>query len=321
MQKITIVSHNGSFHADDVFGVAVLQGVIEAKGGVAEVVRTRDADLIARADYAVDVGGVWDAAAGRFDHHQKGFDGRRPSGVLYASAGLVWAAHGVEFVLADTSHYGTTQAEAQAVAALVDEELVQYLDMADTGAANVAPGLFGLSALLSTFNRTGAEERRYRGQEDGAVAAADARDWAFGEACEMMGQLLSNIVAHKLDELRSAALVREGTLIEDGHVLVLDTPGLSWYEVVCKEMPKVKFVLYADSSDQQWQVRTVPVEPNSFTARMDLPRAWAGLRDAALAEVTGVADAVFCHNGVFIAGAQTREGAIRLAQLALGQAA
>ena len=81
-RPIVIATHNGSFHADDVFGVAVL--LLLHPG--AELVRTRDAELSAKADFAVAVGGEWDAGRGRFDHHQRGFRGARESGVVYASA-------------------------------------------------------------------------------------------------------------------------------------------------------------------------------------------------------------------------------------------
>ena len=55
----------------------------------------------------------------------------------------------------------------------------------------------------------------------------------------------------------------------------------------------------------------------SFASRMDLPTSWAGLRDEGLAAVTGVPDSVFCHLNLFIAGARSFEGAVRLAELAL----
>jgi uncharacterized UPF0160 family protein len=41
------------------------------------------------------------------------------------------------------------------------------------------------------------------------------------------------------------------------------------------------------------------------------------LRGAELAAVCGVQDAVFCHNGRFIAGAGSLQGALRMAELAL----
>lgn len=310
---ITIATHNGSFHADDIFGCAVLCGCL--KNFAYEVVRTRDPEVIATANYAVDVGGIWDPATGRFDHHQKGFTGSRASGVTYASAGLVWAEHGEQYI--QLLDLGATNAEAKLVAQMVDEQLVQYLDMADTGAANLAPDYFGLSALLASFNMTGSDERAFRAQPDGAQRAAESRLDAFTVAMKMVDQLLYNIINDKLDGLRGADLVRGSVLSSDGRVLTLDVPGLSWFEVVCKEMPDVLFVLYPDSSDQQWQVRTVPVQPHSFEARLDMPRAWAGLRDEALATATGVEDAVFCHNGVFIAGAKSKEGALKLAALAV----
>ena len=82
-------------------------------------------------------------------------------------------------------------------------------------------------------------------------------------------------------------------------------------------MPEVLLVLYPDSDGQQYQLKTVPVEAGSFQARMDLPQAWAGLREQELAAVTGVPDSVFCHLKCFIAGARSFEGALRLAELAL----
>jgi uncharacterized UPF0160 family protein len=61
----------------------------------------------------------------------------------------------------------------------------------------------------------------------------------------------------------------------------------------------------------------VPVSAESFDARADLPEAWAGLRDADLAAVTGVPDAGFCHNGRFIAAAKSFEGILEMARQAL----
>lgn len=313
----TIATHNGSFHADDVFGVAVLLEIERLKGATpVELVRTRDPEIIAKADYAVDVGGIWDPATGRFDHHQKGFDGRRASGVLYASAGQVWAAHGVDFIEAiATVTPAATREEAAQVAQAVDDDLVQYLDMADTGTASSAPGFYGLSMLLSSFNLTSAEERE--GRNHGAAAVETAKYNRFKQACETMTTLLTNIACDKLDKLRSADLVRSAERFDDGRILVLRDSGMPWFDVVCNELPNVLFVIYPDSADQQYQLRTVPVNPSSFNARKDLPRAWAGLRNEELATVTGVKDAVFCHNSVFIGGAKSLEGTLQMARLAL----
>lgn len=300
----TIATHNGSFHADDVFGVAVLR-LLHPQ---ARLLRTRDAALIAAADFAVDVGGEWDAARGRFDHHQRGFDGARASGVVYASAGLVWAAHGQSLVVQQCGVADAVQ--ARAIADSLDRELVQHLDQADTGAANAAPGLFGLSALLAQFNLPW--DRRGSAAEDDAAALA-----RFEQAVALVTQLLLAALDQQRARHQGAQQVREAQTLLDGRVLQLPRGGLPWREVAGAEMPDLWFVVYPDASDQQHQLHVVTVEPQSFQARKDLPRAWAGLRDAELAQASGVADAVFCHNGRFIAGARSLQGALKLAELAV----
>jgi uncharacterized UPF0160 family protein len=82
-------------------------------------------------------------------------------------------------------------------------------------------------------------------------------------------------------------------------------------------MPKVMFVISHSLAEQRYMLHTVPVSPESFDARADLPASWAGLRDAELAAVTGVPDARFCHNGRFIAAAKSYDGALAMAKLAL----
>lgn len=313
----TIASHNGSHHADDVFGVAIMRAIFPD----ARIVRTRDATLISQADVAIDVGGEWDPERGRYDHHQKDFSGARDNGVVYASAGLIWADVGEHFIGKIAGHLNTH--EIKAVHRAVDEQLVVYLDMEDTGAQKCAPDFFGLSALVATFNLTRWEERCIESQasdKEHARELVDAeRSKRFLEAADQVVLLVARLVMHLAGELADAAVVRNGEKLAGGRILLLSEPGVSWVATVCAEMPDVQFVVYPDSSDNQYQVRTVPVEPQSFEARVDLPSAWAGLRGQDLADVTGVPDSVFCHNKLFIAGAVSTVGALRLAELALAK--
>jgi uncharacterized UPF0160 family protein len=48
-----------------------------------------------------------------------------------------------------------------------------------------------------------------------------------------------------------------------------------------------------------------------------MPSSWAGKNANELSEITGVTDVTFCHKGLFIAGAKSKEGAIKLARLAI----
>jgi 2-dehydropantoate 2-reductase len=315
----TIATHSGSFHADDVFGVGVLMGVFPSH----TLLRTRKQELIDAADFAVDVGGSWDAATGRFDHHQRGFDGARPAqtvdgqtvpGVGYASAGLVWAAHGSAFVTAWASAQGQALDEpaVQEVVRSIDHSLVQYLDIVDTGQGDVSPGIFGLSSLIAQLNTHWMEEA---GMDNATKAAL--QETRFREAIAITRKFLDHAISKKVGQIRSVQTVRNAPRLLGGRVLHLTEGGMPWTRVVVDEMPEVMFVIYPDSDGDQYQVKTVPVEPGSFTARLDLPKSWSGLRDQELAAVTGVQDSVFCHLNLFIGGARSFEGAVRLAELAL----
>jgi uncharacterized UPF0160 family protein len=315
----TIATHNGSFHADDVFGVGVLMGVFPSH----TLVRTRSSERIEAADFAVDVGGLWGAGAGRFDHHQRGFNGARPArvvdgeeiaGVGYASAGLVWSAYGSLYVSALAIGRGF-DLDAQDVAEIVrsiDQSLVQYLDIVDTGQGDVAPGIFGLSALVAQLNTNWMEEQGLDGD-----AKAQLQEDSFCEAIGIVRRFLDRAIVKKISQIRSRDIVRQAPKLLDGKVLHLREGGMPWTSVVVDEMPEVLFVIYPDSDGSQYQIKTVPVESGSFTTRRDLPKSWAGLRDAELAAVTGVQDSVFCHLNLFIGGAKSLESAIRLAELAL----
>jgi len=317
----TIATHSGTFHADDVFGVGVLMGVFPSH----TLIRTRHTASIDAADFVVDVGGTWDQATGRFDHHQRGFDGARPArqvgeqtvpGVGYASAGLVWAAMGTAYVAGVAANLGLTFDDPTVadIVQSIDGSLVQYLDIVDTGQGDVAPGLFGLSSLVAQLNTNWMEEAGLD-----ATAKAQLQEDRFREAVAIMRRFLDRAIVKKIAQIRSADVVRQAPRLLGGKVLHLHEGGMPWTHVVVNEMPEVMLVIYPDSDGNQYQVKTVPVEPGSFTARLDLPASWAGLRDQALAAVTGVADSVFCHTNLFIGGAKSFEGAVQLARLTLQQ--
>ena len=307
-----IATHSGKFHADDIWAVVVLDILFPG----CELVRTRDTEKIRQADFAVDVGGIWEPQAGRVDPHQQGFEGARNSGVIYASAGLVWKEHGARCVArlaeAELGH-AISSDMAQEMAYAIDADLVQYLDMSDTGAAKNAPGGYGLSAVISGFNPNWLDE-----QAAGGVAAIETmRMRRFRRAMEFMRDVLVNQVRYRVGGMLAVEQVRQAEQMEDGRLLFLENGALPWSTVVRKEMPRVLFVISHNVPEQRYMLHTVPATADTFESRKDLPAAWAGLRDAELAAVTGVPDAGFCHNNLFIASAASFEGVLKMARLAL----
>lgn len=306
-----IATHSGKFHADDVWAVAVLDLIFPGS----ELVRTRDPQVIEAADFAVDVGGVWDPDHGRFDHHQKGFQGARPSGVVYASAGLVWKTHGarcVSLLAAQRTGCSLTPEQAREIACAIDADLVQYLDMSDTGAAKNAPGSYGLSAIVSGFNPGWLDE-----QAAGSAAADALRLERFRRAMEVVVDIMGNGVAYRVGAMLAVQQVRQSERLENGRVLFLENAALPWASIVRNEMPEVLFVISHSLADQRYMIHTVPCSSETFDARKDLPASWAGLQGAGLAAATGVPDAVFCHNNLFIAACTSYDGIRDMARQAL----
>ncbi|HFD33374.1 MAG TPA: MYG1 family protein [Gammaproteobacteria bacterium] len=287
MTNKTIVTHNGNFHADDVFSIAALKKVFPS----AKLIRTRDAELIGKADVVVDVGGEHNEETDRFDHHQRGGAGERENGIPYSSFGLIWQKYGTEICQGNKD-----------VAKAVDSGLVSAIDALDCGHVdNVYDGI-SLSQTISMFNPTW--------QEDGNF------DECFDEAVEFAARVLTRFIASANGGISAKALVAEAIdKAEDPRVIVLEkyTP---WKRTVHALAEEALYVVYP-SQTGHWRIQTVPVELGSFEDRKSLPKEWAGLSDKDLQDVTDIEDARFCHNGCFIAGAESFESTMKMAAIAV----
>lgn len=297
--KMKVITHSGIFHADETAAVAALK-IINPD---LEVVRTRNPDVIKGGDVVVDVGLVHDPETGRFDHHQKGGAGARdPKGCWpYAAAGLVWEHYGTKVV--QNLAPQLTDSAARGVADKVDQVLVRYIDAADNGiTATEGPTI---SALVSGFIPT------WMDHPDEA-----AMDAAFLQAVAMVESLLRNSVNQQVAEvLAEATFLAEAEAHADGEVLVIDR-FMPWQSAVVNHRPKAKVVVFPGQGGT-WMAQAAPLKLGTFENRIKFPSQWAGLNGKDLAQATGVQDAVFAHNGRFIAGAGSRDGALELALQAL----
>ncbi|CAG0919201.1 unnamed protein product [Notodromas monacha] len=67
--QITIGTHDGVFHCDEALGCFLLTRLPDYRD--AKIIRTRDPVKLSGCDLVLDVGGVFDAASHRYDHHQR----------------------------------------------------------------------------------------------------------------------------------------------------------------------------------------------------------------------------------------------------------
>ena len=291
MTDKTIATHNGNFHADDVFSIAALKSIFPSFN----LIRTRDLELIARADIVIDVGGEYDPDTDRFDHHQRGGAGERENGIPYSSFGLIWQKYGLEICQGN-----------QDVANAVDAGLVSNIDAIDCGyVEGITEGItkgISLSQTIGMFNPTWQEDSHF--------------DACFDEAVDFASRVLTRFIASANGGISAKAIVAKAIdNAEDPRVIVLEkyTP---WKRTVHALSEEALYMVYP-SQTGEWRIQTVPVELGSFEDRKSLPKQWAGLSDKALKEVTGIDDAMFCHNGLFIAGAESFESTMKMASIAL----
>ncbi|XP_042505471.1 MYG1 protein C694.04c-like [Macadamia integrifolia] len=91
-------THNGTFHCDEALGCFLIR--LSDKFAGAEIVRTRDPEVLDTLDVVLDVGGVYDSGRDRYDHHQRGFGEVLGHGFTakLSSAGLVYKHYGKEII-------------------------------------------------------------------------------------------------------------------------------------------------------------------------------------------------------------------------------
>jgi uncharacterized UPF0160 family protein len=139
----------------------------------------------------------------------------------------------------------------------------------------------------------------------------------FRRAMDIATDILRNGVLYRVGALLAVQQVRQSQRMDDGRLLFLENSALPWASIVRNEMPQVLFVISHSMAEQRYMLHTVPSAPESFDARKDLPQHWAGLQGEELAAATGVPDAVFCHNNLFIAACKSWDGVLTMARQAL----
>ena len=289
-----VATHDGSFHADEVFAIAALRLL----GEPVRVTRTRDPAVVAAADLRVDVGFRDDADRGDFDHHQRGFARARDNGVRYASFGLIWRRYGTQACGGDDE-----------VAAAVDATLVAPVDANDTG-QQLTEGLIEgvrpmtLNGVIGGFNPRWDE-----------TLTAEQERARFDAAVDLAQGVLEREIAAAASGRAAARIVAEAIAAATDPRLVELPINAPWKQALVPTSAEALFVIYPKR--QGFGLEAVPRELGSFANRRDLPEAWAGREGEDLAAVSGVPDALFCHAKRFLVVARTREAIGRLAELAL----
>jgi len=299
-----LVTHSGGFHADELLSSVVLTKLYPK----AEIVRSRAPEWITPASDRIiyDVGGAYDAAAQIFDHHQRGAP-LRDDGQPYSSFGLVWKHYGRAYLAA----MGVPASHVEAVHQAFDTKFVLPVDLLDNGA--LSPSTAGpladltLPSLLETLKPV----------FDDKAPGADNR--GFQAALLIARAVVEAAIAQRAAKLRAETMVLEA-IAATGERRVLELAmGMPFRPAIVKAgADHLLFVVHP--RDKDWCITGIRKTEDSFEQRADLPAAWAGLSNGDLEAVCGVKGASFCHNGRFIAAANSREAILAMAEIAVAEA-
>lgn len=305
MSITQLVTHSGGFHADELLSSVVLTQLFPA----AELIRTRDAEITSPGAGKIiyDVGRDYDVDQGIFDHHQRP-NPLREDGQPYSSFGLIWKHFGRDYLRA----LDVPEADLEYVHHGFDRGFVLPVDLLDNGA--VEPSVAGplasmtLPSLLETL-KPAFDDR-----------SAQADDLAFMAALPIARAFVEAAVRTRAAKRRAEALVTQA-IVAAGEAQVLELPmGMPFRAAVEKAgADHLLFVIHPREGNGRtdWALTTIRKGGDTFEARADLPAAWAGLNGSDLAAVTGVEGAVFCHNALFIAVADSRDGVVEMARQAV----
>src|SRR3989344_6984249 len=283
-KSIKLVTHDGSFHADDIFAAATLSIMLSNKGETFEIIRTRDQEIINNADYVFDLGRIYKENLNRFDHHQTGGAGER-EGIPYSSFGLIWKKFGEEIT------------GSKKITDIIERKLVMPVDVNDNGVdlyKNNFPNIFPytLQDIFAIFSPTAFEDLDKNKQFIKALA------WAK--------EILQREIKKAKDQIEIAKIIKNFfKKTKDKKLIIIDKPKVSRFEIwdALQNFPEPLFVVYGDKED--WSIVAMIKEKYKFGSRQNFPKSWAGLRAKELQNITGVQDAVFCHRGLFFAVAKS----------------
>ena len=284
-----VVTHSGSFDPDDVLSVTVVRMFLGDEQ--IQVVRSRDQEIIENADWVLDVGGVYDVATNRFDHHQNGVP-QRENGVPYSAFGLVWR------------EYGLKVCGSQVIADEIEDRLALAIDAADNHinvctASNPAVLPFEFYDVIDSFKPIWGSDETF--------------DSEFMNAVDFAKKLLERLILQTKGRLGLNQYIQmQYEQMTEKAVIVFEEP-IARHALVGFHEVKVVVSPVPASDIEGWMAATVPTAKRGFKNHVAFPFTWAGLVDDELALVSGISGAIFCHKERYVFVAKTKEAALQAA--------
>lgn len=313
----TIGTHDGVFHCDEVLGCFMLKLLYPN----AEIIRSRDDNILNSCDIVIDVGSIYDPQKYRYDHHQRGFNEsmntllNKKWTTKLSSAGLIYCHFGLKIIKTIIGNENEDEKFLNKLFDKVYENFIQEIDGIDNGipmfdgepSYRINTNLSSrVSHLNKSWNQTQYDEMK-----------------EFEKAMALTGGEFTDRVLYYKNVWWPArsevvrAIESRFEVHSSGEIMELKTivPWKDHFfdlEEEFKVQPELKFVIFTDVKGK-WRVQAVSINTKSFILRLPLLEEWRGLRDEELSKKSGIDGCVFVHHSGFIGGNETREGVLKMA--------
>ncbi|CAG0896855.1 unnamed protein product, partial [Darwinula stevensoni] len=321
-----IGTHDGPFHCDEALACYMLRCLPQYKN--ARIVRSRNESLLSTCDIVVDVGGIYDHAKRRYDHHQREFSATMITGektwkTTLSSAGLIFYHYGKE-IISIVLECLVEDFKVEKVLEKVYGNLIEEIDATDNGIPICHRGLmkYKICTSLST---------QIRNLKPQWTDTDKSTDDVFPEAMKTAGDIFIDRVRYYgnvwwparemlIEDLnriynKLSQVDKSGNILQLSkyypwreHLLDLAGENLQWRN----QINRLAFVIYQTPS--KWIIKAIP---RSSGRKVLLPEEWGGLEKAELVEKSGLQGIIFVHGNRFIGGHESRDGVISMAKMSL----
>lgn len=290
--EANVITHNGSFHADDVFSTIFLSKL----WGDIRVFRAKEWENNTKSEKI-----VYDIGYGEFDHH--GQHARvRENGMKYASFGLLFEKYGKEYLKKKKVE------DVEEAYQMFLKEFIMQIDAIDNGVFPPNPKDYSITTLASVielFNKTWLEEK--------------SENDAFLEAI-ILGNLIFNRIEKRiLDKLAAKRKVDEAIQKSKNGILELEKYMPFMEYILTSANPTAKDILFAifPSNRGGYNIRAINKELGNNANRLDFPKEWGGKTPDELKSLTNIQSFHFCHANLFLCSTDTLKDAREVASKAI----
>ncbi|OAG31894.1 hypothetical protein NEDG_00369 [Nematocida displodere] len=309
-----IVTHDNNFHMDDVIACFMLSTIYPKS----TIIRTRDQATIDRGDYVVDVGGVYNPATHRYDHHQRECTETYNSAytIKLSSAGMVFKHHAREFLAALGLQSRAKEHNSLLISRLYHEYFLA-VDANDNGVdASDNPKYLErtLDDIVASLNPLSYPPgTSFEGQES-------ARMERFTMAMEIMGADLVRFCEklHKEIERCYSILITPFIEATSNYIVLQKSCRFSTMLQILNDLynKQVYICIYPRASNAGviYSILCIPKANLKYTPEAPLLEAWRGCREDKLHAYPGLEDALFVHASGFCGAAKTLSCAITMVE-------